>query len=62
MFNGNVICHAGIEPMIKYMARTMCSSPWYMENFFNNGSITLLFHILNVHEGLGEHAKDGRCA
>ena len=29
----------------------------YMGKFFNNGSMTTKFHILNV---LG-HAKDGRC-
>ena len=30
-----------------------------MDNFFNNRSITMKFHILKVHEGLGGHAKDG---
>ena len=25
----------------------------YMETFFNKGSMTMIFHILNVHEGLG---------
>ena len=34
----------------------------YMEKFFNNGPMTMTFHILKVHEGLGGHAKDGRCA
>ena len=34
----------------------------YMGKFFNNGSMTTKFHILNVQEGLGRHAKDGRCA
>ena len=34
----------------------------YMENFFKNGFMTMKFHILNVHEGLGTHAKYGRCA
>ena len=33
----------------------------YMEKFFNNGSMTTKFHILNVHEWLGGHAKDWRC-
>ena len=33
-----------------------------MGKFFNNGSMTMKFHIINVHEGLGGHAKDGRCA
>ena len=33
-----------------------------MEIFFNNGSMAMKFHILNVHEGLGQHAKDERCA
>ena len=32
-----------------------------MENVFNNGSMTMTFHILNVHDGLGGLAKDGRC-
>ena len=31
-----------------------------METFFNNGSMTMKFHILYVHEGLGGHAKDGQ--
>ena len=31
----------------------------YTEEFFNNGSMTMTFHILNV-LGLGGHAKDGR--
>ena len=30
----------------------------YMGKFFNNGSMTMTFHILNVQEGLGGHAKD----
>ena len=34
----------------------------YMGKFFNNGSMTTEFHILNVQEGLGGHAKDGSCA
>ena len=34
----------------------------YMKRFFNNGSMTMTFHILNAHEGLGGHAKDERCA
>ena len=34
----------------------------YMVTFFNNGSSTTKLHILNVQEGLGRHAKDGRCA
>ena len=34
----------------------------YMEKFFTNGSMTTKCHILKVHEGLGGHAKDGRCA
>ena len=33
----------------------------YMEKFFNNGTMTIKFHILNIHEWLG-HAKDERCA
>ena len=33
----------------------------YMEKFFNNGSMTMKCHNLNVHEGLGGHTKDGRC-
>ena len=33
-----------------------------MEKFFNNGSMTTKFHILNVQEELRGHAKDGRCA
>ena len=31
-----------------------------MDKFFNNGSMTMTFYILKVHEGLGGHAKDGR--
>ena len=34
----------------------------YMGKFFNKGVMTTKFHILNVQEGLGRHAKDGRCA
>ena len=34
----------------------------YMGEFFNNGSMTTKCHILNAQEGLGGHAKDGRCA
>ena len=30
----------------------------YMVESFNNGSMTMTFHILNVHEGLGGHAKN----
>ena len=33
----------------------------YMGNFFNNGSMTMKFHILNVLYDLESHAKDGRC-
>ena len=33
----------------------------YMGAFFNNGSMTTQFHILNKQEGLGGHTKDGRC-
>ena len=29
--------------------------------FVNNGSMTMKCHILNMPEGLGGHAKDGRC-
>ena len=32
-----------------------------MGKFFNNGSITMKLHILNVLYGLESHAKDGRC-
>ena len=34
----------------------------YIEKFFNNGAMTMTFHILNVLRGLGGYAKDGRCA
>ena len=34
----------------------------YMDTFFNNGSMTMKFDILNAQEGSGGHAKDGRCA
>ena len=34
----------------------------YMGKFLNNGSMTTKFNILNLQEGLGGHAKDGRCA
>ena len=30
-------------------------------NFFNNESMTMKFHILNVLYDLESHAKDGRC-
>ena len=30
-----------------------------MENFFNNGSMTMKFHILSVLDVGGGHAKDG---
>ena len=33
----------------------------YMGKFFNNGSMTMTFHILNVLYDLESHAKDGRC-
>ena len=32
----------------------------YMGKFFNNGSITMKFHILKVLGGLVGHAKDGK--
>ena len=32
----------------------------YVKKFFNNGSfVDMKFHILNVHEGVGGHAKIG---
>ena len=31
-----------------------------MGNFFNDGSMTMKFHILKVLYGLESHAKDGR--
>ena len=34
----------------------------YMGTFFNNGSMTIIFHILKVQEELGGYAKDGMCA
>ena len=34
----------------------------YNVTFLNTGSMAIKFNIMNVHEGLGEHAKDGRCA
>ena len=34
----------------------------YMEKIFNDGSIAMKCHILNVLGGLGGHANDGRCA
>ena len=33
-----------------------------MEKFFNNGFMTMTFHILNILGGLGGHAKDEGCA
>ena len=33
-----------------------------LTQLFNHGSMTTKFHILNVHEGLGGHTKDGKCA
>ena len=33
----------------------------YMGKFFNKGVMTTKFHVLNVQEGLGGHAKDERC-
>ena len=32
-----------------------------MGNFFNNGSMTMKFHIPKVLYGLESHAIDGRC-
>ena len=32
-----------------------------MGNFFNDASMTMKFHILNVLYDLESHAKDGRC-
>ena len=32
-----------------------------MGNFFNNGSMTMTFHILKVLHDLESHANDGRC-
>ena len=43
---------------VKYLELTL----GYMGKFFNNGSMTTKCHILNVQEGLGGHAKHGRCA
>ena len=33
-----------------------------MGKFYNNGSMTMKYHILKVYEGLGGHAEDGKCA
>ena len=33
----------------------------YMGIFFNNGSMTMNFHILKVLYDVESHAKDGRC-
>ena len=33
----------------------------YMGNFFNNGYMTMTFHILKMLYDLESHAKDGRC-
>ena len=33
----------------------------YVETVLNNGSIIMTIQTLNIHEGLGGHAKDGRC-
>ena len=33
----------------------------YMGKFFNNGSMTMKFHILKVLYDSESHAKDGRC-
>ena len=33
--------------------------PGYMEKFFNNGSMIMRFHILNVHKGLEDMQKMG---
>ena len=44
---------------VKHLELTLLG---YMGKFFNNGSMTMIFHVLNVHAGLGEHAKDGKCA
>ena len=33
----------------------------YMGTLFDNGSMTMTFHILNVLYDLESHAKDGRC-
>ena len=34
----------------------------YMGKLFDNGSMTMTFHILKVLYDLESHAKDGRCA
>ena len=34
----------------------------YMGKFYNNGSMTTTFHIMNMQERLGGHVKEGRCA
>ena len=56
LYKRNVI-YIRQEP-VKHLELTL----GYMGTFFNNGSMTTKFHILNVQEGSGGHAKDERCA
>ena len=46
-----------IQIRVKHLESTL----GYMGNFFNNGSMTMKFHILNMLYDLESHAKDGRC-
>ena len=50
MLNGHFIRINGLKEL----------TLWHTETFFNNGSMTITFHILNMHEELEGHAKDGR--
>ena len=43
---------------VKHLELTLGS----MGKFFSNKNMTTKFQILNVQEGLGGHAKDGKCA
>ena len=54
----NVMSFYDRQVRIKHLKLTL----GYMKNVFNNGSMAMTFQILNVREGLGGHAKDGRCA
>ena len=55
-----VLCKCNViyigQVRVKHLELTL----GYMGKFFNNGSITMKFHILKVLGGLVGHAKDGK--
>ena len=56
------LCKYNVIYIRQVQVKHVESTLGYIKKFFNNGSITIKFHILNVLRGLAGHAKDGRCA